>query len=66
MSDYPLEDKCVYCSQHIGYITHPMGEAFRLGVCDKPECQAKLEHERVKKPNGTDLGDGAVEGYPCK
>jgi hypothetical protein len=39
--NYPREDKCEYCGEHIGWIAHPLGEMFALGVCDI--CRHKAE-----------------------
>ena len=41
--EYPQEDKCKYCGQHLGWVTCEFGEMFRLGVCEKPECQEKYK-----------------------
>lgn len=41
----PLEDRCRFCGQHLGY-GHPI---FHLGFCEKPECRKKHEAERKEK-----------------
>lgn len=43
--NYPREDVCRHCGEHIGNIMNPMGEMFALGVCDKKECREKEMEE---------------------
>jgi hypothetical protein len=46
--EYPREDVCRHCGEHIGWIMAPWGEEFALGVCDEKECREKeMEKEDV-------------------
>ena len=42
--NYPKEDKCRHCGQHLGWMLDPIGEMLGLGLCNKPECKEKEEH----------------------
>jgi hypothetical protein len=48
--EYPKEDKCRYCGEHIGWMLNPIAEGLALGLCDKPECRYKAENENLEGP----------------
>lgn len=42
--EYPSEDICKECGEHLGWIMVPLGELFRLGICEDCEDE-QLEDE---------------------
>jgi len=60
MNEYPKEDKCRICGVHLGWMLSPVGEAFGLGLCEKPTCQ---EIDRAKSKTN---GNGQVQNPKAK